>query len=235
MQTKALTIKDMDKTGRGLAVIAQLSAIDSDDDTYAPGAFAWKEGGHQWASILPAHDRKHVSLGKVRVYEDGDFAMAEMMFNLDIAAAKDWHSAIMFDLEHGRPVQEYSYGYDALRHRKVQRGSKVVRELRQLDVQEVSPVLRGAGTGTRTLTMKNAGLKEERFIQLMQDLDDVGAFIHANPAALSATGLKQLADIHTALGKALTSPDATDDDNAADLALGDYMRITSRTHLRDRS
>lgn len=231
MLTKTLTIEKMDGAGRGLARIATLSAVDSDGDTYAPGAFAWKEGGQQWAAILPAHDRRHVSLGKCRVYEDGDAALAELIFNLDIPQAKAWHSAIMFDLANGRPVQEYSYGYEVVDSAMEQRGGANVRLLKRLDVFEVSPVLKGAGEGTGTIAMKNAALKGRHFARLMTDLDALAAALADDPDCLGAPGVKQLADIHAALGKALTPP-AAQDDGAAEKMLADYHRLLSRAHLK---
>jgi hypothetical protein len=146
MQTKSVTIEAMDEAGKGLARIAVLSAVDSDGDTYAPGAF-----GTQWCSILPAHDRQAAPLGKARVYEEGDAALAELIFNLDNPDAKSWHSAILFDLANGDSVQEYSYGYDVLDMDYQVRGQDRVRLLKRLDVHEVSPVLVGAGVGTGTL------------------------------------------------------------------------------------
>lgn len=229
MFTKTLTIEAMEQAGRGLARIATLSAIDSDGDTYARGAFGWKEGGHQWAAILPAHDRRHVSLGKARIYEEGDHAMAELIFNLDIPQAKAWHSAIMFDLANGLPVQEYSYGYDVLDAEKAYRDGADVRLLKRLDVHEISPVLKGAGEGTGTILMKNAALKGAAFAQLLADMGCVADALQADPSILSATGRKQLDELHAALGKALAPPRqeaAADDD-----ALAGYLLNLSRGHL----
>ena len=59
LRTKqGVLLKALDDAGHGLARIATLSAVDSDGDTYAPGAF-----GEQWAKILPAHDWRAVPLG----------------------------------------------------------------------------------------------------------------------------------------------------------------------------
>ncbi len=231
MTTKAISIETMDEAGTGLAKIATLSAVDSDGDTYAPGAFAWKDGG-QWCSILPAHDRRSAPLGKALVYEEGDAALAKLHFNLDVAEAKSWHSAIMFDLAQGRPVQEYSYGFGVLDHAKDMRGGDRVRVLKQLDVHEVSPVLRGAGAGTGTISMKNAGLKAEAFGRLLTELGTMADALKGDPSALSATGRKQMAEIHAALGAALSDPSA--DDQAvmiASAAYADYLRFQSRHFL----
>lgn len=48
-----------------------------------------------------------------------------------------------------------SYGYQVLDAVQEQRDGKYVQILKKLDVDEISPVLRGAGVGTGTLSMRN--------------------------------------------------------------------------------
>ncbi|MEZ5790495.1 MAG: hypothetical protein R3D34_06800 [Nitratireductor sp.] len=48
-----------------------------------------------------------------------------------------------------------------------------MRVLKRLKVFEVSPVVQGAGIGTRTLSMKNAELKQDAFERLTGDIADV--------------------------------------------------------------
>ncbi len=157
IETKSLTVEKMDEAGHGLARIAILSAVDHDGDTYAKGAFSWKEDGHQWVPILPAHDRKAMPLGKARIYEDGDAVYAELHLNLKSAAGRDWHATLAFDLEKGKAVQEWSYGFGVVEKDRDTRDGKQVRVLKRLDVHEVSPVIRGAGVGTGTLALKALG------------------------------------------------------------------------------
>lgn len=203
MFTKSLTITDMDDSGLGLARIAQLSAIDSDGDTYEAGAFSWKEGGGQWCSIIPAHDRRAMPLGKAWLYEEGDWAMAKLHMNLDTQAGADWHKTLKFDLATGKAVQEWSYGFQVLDADRVQRGGDWQRRLKKLDVDEISPVLRGAGVGTGTIAMKGASLKADRFAGLIGSLGDLSAQLGGDASALSKSGRKQLTDIHAAIGAAL--------------------------------
>jgi HK97 family phage prohead protease len=234
MLTKSLTIEKMDNAGTGLARIATLSAVDSDGDTYMPGAFSWKEGGYQWAQMLPAHDRRAMPFGKVRVYEEGDGAYAELNLNLDTQAGRDWHAALKFDLAKGQPVQEWSYGFGILDAGFEQRNGERVRVLKRLDVHEVSPVLKGAGVGTTTIAIKGAAFKGERFTQLLTDLGELADALDANPSILSTTGVKQLADIHASMTRALSPWTAPPDDGhgLVDQAVGDYLRGLSRRHLR---
>lgn len=211
MQTKNITVQEMDDAGKGLALLANLSAVDHDGDTYLPGAFSWKAGDGQWAPLLTAHDRWGMPFGKARVFEEGDAAYAELHLNLDTQAGNDWHAALKFDLATGKSVQEWSYGYDVLDADYQVRSDSRVRVLKQLDVHEVSTVVRGAGAGTRTLAMKgakNAELKEARFGELLTELGGIAQLVAADPDVLSATGRKQLQDIHASLGEALVDREA---------------------------
>ncbi len=201
-ETKGLTVEKMDEKGQGLARIAILSAVDHDGDTYAPGAFSWKEGGHQWAHILPAHDRRAIPLGKARVYENGDAALAELHLNLDTEAGKNWHSALMFDLAKGTAIQEYSYGFGVVDAAFEQRGADRIRVLKRLDIHEVSPVVRGAGVGTGTLALKSRGSFADQLNAVIAEIDDiidraggVKALRDAEGRGMSKARLDQLAEL----------------------------------------
>lgn len=209
MLTKGLTIEKMDEAGTGLARIAQLSAVDSDGDTYQAGAFSWKEGGGQWVQILPAHDRRAMPLGKAWVYEEGDWAMAKLHLNMETQAGKDWHATLKFDLAKGAPIQEWSYGFDTLDADQLMRGQERVQLLKRLDVHEISPVVRGAGVGTGTLNIKSAELKAAKFAPLIAALGELAGALPGDPAVLSATGIKQLKDIQAAIGAALAAGGGT--------------------------
>ena len=229
MHTKrGIEIKEMDQSGHGLARIATLSAINSDGDTYQAGAF-----GEQFAQILPAHNWQALPLGKARIFERGDEALAELHLNLETQAGKDWHAALKFDLAAGQPpVQEWSYGFEVLDADVEQRNGKPVRVLKKLAVHEVSPVVRGAGEGTATLAMKNAALKEGHFERLASDLAELAAAVKDGPGALSAAGLKQLMDLHEGIGTVIA--EATfDRDLPGRLAAG-HIAFATRHHLPGR-
>ena len=142
-------LKQSGDTGEFEAVIATLGVVDSDGDIILPGAFQ-----NATVSILPAHDSRSVPLGKATMEDRGDKAIAVGKFNLDIQPGKDWHNAIRFDLENGKSVQEWSFAYRVVESEMETRDEEEVRILKKLDVMEVSPVLRGAGVGTGTLTAK---------------------------------------------------------------------------------
>lgn len=165
MQTKRFqpTIKALDEQGAVSFVVATLNDIDKDGDVTLPGYF-----GEQHTVMVPVHDWNHVPIGKGRIYEQGDEAIAEVKLNLAIPAAKDWHEALKFDFENQPALQEYSYGFTVLEGGS-EFGEYKGRRVRFLKarpdgtpgvkVHEVSPVLVGAGNGTRTLGVKRAPTK----------------------------------------------------------------------------
>ena len=152
METKQCIGSHCKAAGEGTSrvVFATTGVIDKDGDWTAAGAF-----GRQEARIQPAHDRSAPSLGKASVFEKGDEAQADLLWNLAMPLASDWHSSIKFSFERGLG-QDYSYAYDVIEQdaslaRKV--GAR--RALLKVRVIEVSPVLVGAGVGTRTLEIKH--------------------------------------------------------------------------------
>ena len=57
IEIKSILVEKMDDAGHGLARLATLAAVDHDGDTYAPGAFTWKDAGGQWVPMLPTAGR----------------------------------------------------------------------------------------------------------------------------------------------------------------------------------
>ena len=143
-------IKQLDGEGAFEAVIATLNVVDSDGDIIVPGAFQ-----NATVSVLPAHDSRSVPLGKAKMEDRGDKAIAVGQYNLDILAAKDWHNALKFDLKNPPVVQEWSFAFRIVESSMETRDGEDIRILEKLDVMEVSPVLRGAGVDTGTLSAKN--------------------------------------------------------------------------------
>ena len=176
LEIKTITsnaIKALDETGTGTALIATLNVEDSDGDVTLPGAF-----GKQDAKIVPAHDWSHVPLGKAKIHEDGDDVLAEFKLNLNIEAARDWHESLKHDLANGPPLQEWSYGFAIEEASFGDFAGHEVRFLKKLKVREISPVLVGAGVGTRTVAVKSAEGSEslrlaDHIAQAMQTVEAV--------------------------------------------------------------
>ena len=148
-KTVGAMIKQAGDDGSFEAVIATLGVVDSDGDIVEPGAF-----GGATVSVLPAHQAQHVPLGKARIEERGDQAIAVGRFNLEIPAAAEWHSALKFDLQHPPAIQEWSWDFRPTETSEDTVDGETVRRLIKLDVKEVSPVLRAASIGTGTLSVK---------------------------------------------------------------------------------
>jgi hypothetical protein len=131
------------------AIFAKLNVVDHDGDVTLPGAF--KEGqvvaisqhGHTiWSGSAP--------VGKGTIHTVGDHAVFRGKFFLDMPEARSTFHAVKGMAEHG----QWSYGFNTLTAEPGQLGGKDVKFLKELEVFEVSPVLRGAGIGTATLSAK---------------------------------------------------------------------------------
>jgi hypothetical protein len=153
LERKSFTIdvKQFDGEGTGVARIATLNVIDDDDDLTLPGAFTWED---QWAKVQPAHDSRHFMLGKAHLVERDNEAHGEFKLNLETQAGKDWYSTLKFDMENGKPLQEWSYGYYPVEFAFEERDGRRVRILKKLKVHEISPVMLGAGENTGTVDVK---------------------------------------------------------------------------------
>lgn len=162
--------------GTGSAKIATLNVIDHDGEVIVPGAF-----GEQHVNVMPAHERTAPRLGKAILKEADNIAIADFKFNLDKDAitAREWFSSLKFDANNGEPLQEWSFGFDVIDAENGEFEGKSVRFLKSLRVFEISPVLRGAGIDTGTLSIKekkNQTFKEE-MEKALTSLGDVKAII----------------------------------------------------------
>ncbi len=143
-------VLDMDK-GEVECVFATLGVKDKDGDVTVPGAF--KEGqvvaisqhGHTiWDGSAP--------VGKGQIFTEGHEAVFKGQFFMDMAAARDTFHAVKGMAEHG----QWSYGFQTTKSQPGDFQGEKVKFLLEQDVFEVSPVLRGAGVGTRTTSAKQA-------------------------------------------------------------------------------
>ena len=139
----------LDEAGSITFAFAQLNVVDKDGDVTWPGAFPAKDvpmsayGHTSWDGALP--------VGKGSISEQGAWAVFTGQFFIETVAGRETHAT----LKALGPLAEYSYSYDPLTFDYVERDGRTVRNLRGLDVYEVSPVLIGAGIGTHTLAIKS--------------------------------------------------------------------------------
>lgn len=157
MDTKTLRrveIKDEAK-GEVTAVFATLGVRDHDGDFTRDGAFM--DGapvrisayGHtSWGGELP--------VGKGFIKVKGNKAILVGQFFMNTQHGKDTFETIKALSEDD--LQEWSYGFDIDEYAFGEVDGQRVRFLDKLTVHEVSPVLLGAGIGTRTLSAKGRAL-----------------------------------------------------------------------------
>lgn len=190
MDAKSMTEEKLAK-GEISVVFATMGVWDKDGDMAMPGFY-----GEQDIVMVPCHDWSSVPLGKGRTREDGDRAVADIQLNLELQAAKDWLSAIKFDMKVGKPRMEYSYGFKVLDGGAAQ-GESLGRRGRILQpredgtpgskIWEVSPVLVGAGERTGTISAKAAG---QTFADESQALLDSADSLLDRAKALAALRVK---------------------------------------------
>lgn len=158
----SVTLK-ADEEGSVKAVFSTLNVIDKDGDVTLPGAFtservniaAW---GHNWGA-LPAGDGV-IREAKDEAVFDGSFYLGTPQGDATYQTLKQRH-------ERGFS-QEWSYGFDVLEAEPGVVDGKEVRLLKKLKVYEVSPVMVGAGEGTRTLAMKGLDVSFDEHSEQLQ-------------------------------------------------------------------
>jgi hypothetical protein len=235
---QATGVKFDEAKGTVEAVIATLGVIDKDGDVTLPGFF-----GEQEVAVAWAHDRSQL-IGKGRIYEDGDEAKFDGAFFMDTIEGREK----FLTTKAMGGLQEWSYGF-RLKEGGYSFGEQDSRQVRFLqphpsegtpgvDVDEVSPVLVGAGEGTRTLAMKSDGL---RFVDQAEQVavaaellaaraDQIKTLRAADGKELGAEAVARLLEVKTRLeqvaemfGTMADTPPPADDHTA------DFLQV--RSHL----
>jgi HK97 family phage prohead protease len=236
MITKSLgqvEIKDATK-GEVSAVFSRFDVIDRDGDVTLRGAF--EDGApvrisayqhKSWEGALP------VGKGVVRV-TDAE-AILEGRFFMNTAAGRDTFEVVK---EMGT-LQEWSYGFDIEESSVEERDGKQVRVLEKSKIYEVSPVLLGAGIGTRTLAVKGAdplkfgeeaqavvaavGSLTERAADVMAKRREKGKGLGADSAALLELVEAELKKLSVLLTSDI-APDITSE------LQREYLRYLAKSH-----
>ena len=140
--------------GAVVARIATLGVVDRDGDLTVPGAF----GSVEDVKVSPFnHSSAYgaaLPVGVGKVFERGGAAFFEGLLFLDTIGGRELHTTLKRLSEAGAPC-EWSYGFEVVESEDAVRGDQRVRVLKRLALFEVSPVLRGAGIGTRTVSVKS--------------------------------------------------------------------------------
>lgn len=153
-------IKSADR-GEFSAIIATFNAIDSDGDVVRRDAFTEGEdvvvsayGHRSWDGILP--------VGHAKIRTTDREAIADGAFLMNTTGGRDTFEVVKGLAERG--LGEWSWGFHVEDSERGMFEGKSVRFINKVRTFEVSPVLRGAGVGTRTLATKSAGDPQAIFI-----------------------------------------------------------------------
>lgn len=148
-QIMPTSFKLSDEKGAFAAVFATLNVVDHDGDVIPNGAI--EDGAKvrisaynhsSWGGALP--------VGKGTIHEVDNELHVEGEFFQNTTVGRDTYETVkgLDDLT------EWSFGFDVLESERATMDGEQVNKLTKLKVFEVSPVLLGAGVGTRTLEVK---------------------------------------------------------------------------------
>lgn len=230
-QLRDLEIKDAD-AGEVKAVFSTFDVIDADKDVTRPGAF--DDGapvrisayGHEsWKGALP------VGRGIIRTTDSE--AILDGRFFLDTTHGRDTFNTVKQMGE----LQEWSYSVEPVAVSFGEFDGEQVRFLDKIKVDEVSPVLVGAGVNTRTLSTK--GHPEKYLDHAASVIADIGAFLERtedvitsrvaqgkSPMAERSVELLTMLDQDLVRLKSLLEPEPEPlSDELADAAWREYSRF----------
>jgi HK97 family phage prohead protease len=190
-------IKETDSgpVGSFRATFSTFNVVDKDYDVTEPGAI---QSGQQVKICQWGHGWGVIPIGKGVLGTDGTRAWVDGELFLDIPVAKDHYVAI----KNLGELTEWSYGFEVQEYSFSEVDGRQVRVLKKLHVYEVSPVMVGAGVGTRTDAIKS-GVKFsdhsksviseiEAYLDRIKSLSDLRA---KDGRVLSAANLQTLDDI----------------------------------------
>lgn len=139
----------LDAQGYIKAAFAQLDVIDHDGDVTRSGAFPVKD--------VPMSAFNHTSwdgappVGRASIFEQDGWGVFEGQYFMNTTHGRDAYETTKGLMD----LAEFSYGYVVTDGGPAVVDGRSVRELRRLDVFEVSHVLKGAGVGTHVLAIKS--------------------------------------------------------------------------------
>ena len=152
---KPTSFKADGDTGSFEAVFATLGVVDLDGDKIVPGAIGNQDviissyGHESWYGRLP--------VGKGKIFERGNEAIVSGQFFTDTLTGNETYKTVKNVAE----LQEWSFSLLDVKHTTAVEGDDQIRSLLSIKVNEVSPVLKGAGVNTRTLAVKSEDVMAE--------------------------------------------------------------------------
>lgn len=168
-ERKIVSLKQMkfEEDGTFKALFAPFNNVDKQGDLTLPGAFgrqnviisSYDHGS--WTGALP--------VGKGVIYDGEDGGIVEGKFFLDTTGGKDTYNTV----KQLGDLQEWSYALPEIESETMTINEQTVRVLKRIRVNEVSPVLMGAGNGTRTLAIKSGASFVEDVERMMISAENV--------------------------------------------------------------
>ncbi len=163
-----ITFKADGEPGEFKAIFSTFNVIDLDRDVTLPGAFRDGQNvrvsywGHRWDDL---------PVGRGTIQSDEKEAWINGQFFMDTEGGRETHQTV----KNLGELQEWSYGFDVLESESGRFEDQDVQFLRKLDVIEVSPVMLGAGIGTRTEAIKSLrkALEAEISPEMVQEWHDM--------------------------------------------------------------
>jgi HK97 family phage prohead protease len=232
LESKQINFLTTDEAeGKVEAVFSVFNVVDSDNDIVAPGAV--KSGfGDKGVAMVWGHDWKDV-IGRGVIEQDNEKAVFKGQFIMDTERGRDAFNTVkaMGDL------QQWSFGFEVLDSDKkmITKNDGTeheVRELKELKVWEVSPVLVGANQNTYTMAVKNdksSGVRFEdevsdvrnRLDKLINRSKELTSIRLQKEKQLSENVVKNLIDLQNSLSDAYSELDdmlniASDEDTVDD-------------------
>lgn len=163
-----ITFKADGEPGEFKAIFSTFDVVDLDGDVTLPGAF--KDGqkvrvsywGHRWDDL---------PVGRGMIQSDEKEAWVNGQFFMDTEGGRETYQTV----KNLGDLQEWSYGFKVLERSEGEFQDEQVQFLRRLDVTEVSPVMLGAGIGTRTEAIKGLrdALHGDGKSEALQELHDM--------------------------------------------------------------
>lgn len=207
MESKRLNVKLDSEKGALVAVFSSFNVTDSDNDVTEPGAF---DDGKTVPFGGWNHNPHALPFGKGKIVTNDREAKLDGEIFLDTAHGKDMHGVLVGLGD----TAEWSYVYDPKEWAYGEVDGKQVRILKKVDVISVDPVVRGAGVGTRTDSIKSRLTMEEQADAVLADVEalferskSLADLRAADGRKISQTNLDRLAKIRDGLDILLKTPD----------------------------
>lgn len=164
-ELKKISVK-VDEAGKVSAAIATFGVEDYDGDIVEPTAF--KSG--QEVAMVWSHDWSE-PVGKGVIVTTATEAVFEGQFFMETIAGMEAYKTVKA-MEN---LQEWSWGFHTVKSTWEQvEDERMIRHLVETDVYEVSPVLKGAGIGTRTLAIKGRQTLGAQIKAILEAVDLLG-------------------------------------------------------------